>query len=72
MSRVHGRNSSWSTGFIKPWPSALGSTDEIKTRMGHLLDLIYIVDHGADGGPVSSLFDNTDETGDGRNSMAAG
>jgi hypothetical protein len=39
---------------------------------GYLLDLIYTVDRGADGGLVSSSFDNVDETGDGRNSMAVG
>jgi hypothetical protein len=34
---VHGHISPWSTGFIKPWPSALGSTVRIKNAKGYLL-----------------------------------
>jgi hypothetical protein len=46
MSAVH--------GFIKPGPSVSGSMTQIKDVKGYPLDLIFTVDHGPDGGLVSS------------------
>jgi hypothetical protein len=56
VDRVHGCSSPCSTSLIKPWLSTLGSMARIKNMKGYFLDLIYIVDHGADGGLISSLL----------------
>jgi hypothetical protein len=40
-------------GFIKPRPSVSGSVAQIKNVKGYPIDLIFTVDHGANGGPVS-------------------
>jgi hypothetical protein len=50
MDRVHARGSPRSTGFIKPWPSALGSTAQIKSIEGVSTRLIVVVGSGSDDG----------------------
>jgi hypothetical protein len=52
MNRVHGRGSPRSTGFIKQWPSAVGSTDLIKSIEGVSARLIVVVGSGSDGGGI--------------------
>jgi hypothetical protein len=64
-AQVHG-------SLIKPWLLNPRSVARIKLAKWYFPDLIYTVDRGADGRPVSSLIDDADEIGDGRNSMATG
>jgi hypothetical protein len=49
VDRVHGRGSSWSTGFIKPWPSASRSKAGILKTEGVFSLLILTVRVGFDG-----------------------
>jgi hypothetical protein len=56
--------------IIKPWSLNPKSVARIKSAKQYFLNLIYIVDRGADNGLVSSSIGDADETGDGRNSIA--
>jgi hypothetical protein len=49
VDRVHSHGSPWSTGFIKPGLSALGSTAQIKSIEGVSAHLIVVVGSGSDG-----------------------
>jgi hypothetical protein len=50
VDRVHGRGVPRSTGFMKPWPSALGSTARTKSIEGVSACLIVAMGSGPDNG----------------------